>query len=393
MVPSGLYSDQGTRALRELLLDECRWEWLFGFENREKVFDIDSRFKFNPVIIEKGGRTEAIRTVFMRRRLDDWETAEGHVTPYERRQIERSLRILCRSWRSSRRVIWRFLRRSTPTLVLLGDDGPEGWGIQYSQGDFNMTSDSARFPPRPQWEEQGYLPDEYSRWLKGEWKPRSPTCPAPPGAKRVEIREGIILSRDGDQWIDEERVEDVALPLYEGRMIGQFDYSQKGWVSGKGRGAVWESMVPKAKCLRPQFLMGISEFPNGTPATVHRVGQMRVGSGTNTRTLICTPVPDLPCGDKVATLSMTSIQSALCLSMMLNSLPTDYQVRMRIAGLQIDQHLLFALALPKPSVIDDAVVYHVANLDSLVKTPLSQTGIFCVDFKLDYGGRIEVALR
>src|SRR5690606_25413272 len=56
IVPSGLYSDHGTGDLRELFIDHCRWEWLFGFENRDKVFDIDSRFKFNPVIIQKGGR-------------------------------------------------------------------------------------------------------------------------------------------------------------------------------------------------------------------------------------------------------------------------------------------------------------------------------------------------
>ena len=45
---------------------------------------------------------------------------------------------------------------------------------------------------------------------------------------RAEIPEGVVLSREGDAWIWEKDVEDVALPLYEGRMIGQFDFSQKG---------------------------------------------------------------------------------------------------------------------------------------------------------------------
>ena len=70
------------------MLDRCRWEWLFGIENRDKVFPIDSRFKFNPVIFEKGGTTEAIRTAFMRRNLDDWERAENFATPYQRSQVE-----------------------------------------------------------------------------------------------------------------------------------------------------------------------------------------------------------------------------------------------------------------------------------------------------------------
>jgi hypothetical protein len=95
IVPSGLYSDHGTGELRGLFLDHCQWEWLFGFENREKVFDIDSRFKFNPVIVQKGGRTEAIRTAFMRRALEDWERGEELAVAYTRAQVERY------GWRAS----------------------------------------------------------------------------------------------------------------------------------------------------------------------------------------------------------------------------------------------------------------------------------------------------
>ena len=89
LVPSGLYSDHGTQALRSLFLTQCRWEWLFGIENRDKVFPIDSRFKFNPVIVQKGGETEPINTAFMRRKLEDWERAEDVATPYSRAQVER----------------------------------------------------------------------------------------------------------------------------------------------------------------------------------------------------------------------------------------------------------------------------------------------------------------
>ena len=170
IVPSGLYSDHGTGGLRELFLDHCRWEWLFGFENRDKVFDIDSRFKFNPVIIEKGGRTAAIHTAFMRRALEDWERAEELAVPYAREQVERfsprSRAIL--EIQSARDL--EILEKIYANSVLLGDDGPGGWGVKYST-EFHMTNDSKLFPPRPWWEERGYRPDEYSRWLKGDWRP------------------------------------------------------------------------------------------------------------------------------------------------------------------------------------------------------------------------------
>ena len=170
VVPSGLYSDNGTGALRRLFVEHCRWEWLFGIENREKIFPIDSRFKFNPVIIEKGEATEAIRTVFMRRNLDDWERAEDLATRYTRQQVERfspkSRAIL--EIQSKRDL--EILEKIYANSVLLGDDGPDGWGIRYAT-EFHMTNDSHLFPPRPQWEAKGYRPDEYSRWLLGDWRP------------------------------------------------------------------------------------------------------------------------------------------------------------------------------------------------------------------------------
>ena len=171
VVPSGLYSDHGTASIRCLFLDRCRWEWLFGIENRDEIFPIHRSYKFNPIVVEKGGTTGAIRTAFMRRSLDDWERAEDFATSYSRAQVERfSPRSRAILEIQSQRDL-EILEKIYANSVLLGDDGPDGWGIRYSQGDFNMTSDSHLFPPRPQWEAKGYRPDEYSRWLLGDWRP------------------------------------------------------------------------------------------------------------------------------------------------------------------------------------------------------------------------------
>ena len=304
VVPSGLYSDHGTGALRDLFLERCRWEWLFGVENRDRIFPIHRSYKFNPVIVEKSGTTEAIRTVFMRRNPDDWERAEELAIPYTLAQVKqfspKSRAIL--EIQSQRDL--EILEKIYANAVLLGDDGPDGWGLRYAT-EFHMTNDSHLFPPRPRWEAKGYRPDEYSRWLLGEWRPIEelweamgvdPSRPRPmeidldvdswlfdttagperresearfvhghwlkPGdvartdwrsrcaqspydelpIPRAAIPKGVILSREGDAWIREERVDKAALPLYEGRMIGQCDSSQKGWVSGKGRRAVWRDI-------------------------------------------------------------------------------------------------------------------------------------------------------
>ena len=148
-------------------MERCRWEWLFGIENRDRVFPIHRSYKFNPVIVEKGGATEAIRTAFMRRNLDDWERAEELVTPYTRAQVKRfSPRSRAILEIQSQRDL-EILEKIYANAVLLGDDGPDGWGIRYTT-EFHMTNDSRLFPPRPRREAKGYRPDEYSRELLGD---------------------------------------------------------------------------------------------------------------------------------------------------------------------------------------------------------------------------------
>ncbi len=41
---------------------------------------------------------------------------------------------------------------------------------------------------------------------------------------------GSILSQDQTAVIQVDDIKEIALPLYEGRIIRQFDFSEKGWV-------------------------------------------------------------------------------------------------------------------------------------------------------------------
>ena len=127
-----------TRTTARVRCGACSWTAAAGngcsaSRTAIKVFPIDSRFKFNPVIVEKGGTTEAIRTVFMRRSLDDWERAEYLATPYRRSQVEqfspKSRAILEIQSRRDLEILEKIYANS----VLLGDDGPDGWGIRYAR--------------------------------------------------------------------------------------------------------------------------------------------------------------------------------------------------------------------------------------------------------------------
>ena len=404
VVPSGLYSDNGTRALRSLFLERCQWQWLFGIENRDGVFPIHRSYKFNPVIVQKGGATDAIRTAFMRRNLTDWERAETFATPYTRAQVTqfspKSRAIL--EIQSARDL--EILEKIYAGSVLLGDEGPNGWGIRYAT-EFHMTNDSRLFPPRPQWEAKGYRPDEYSRWLLGDWRPIGelwaemgvdPSRPVPAGVAledwlfdssagperrtaearfvhghllkpgdvartnwrvrcaqppydglpvaRAYLPAGVVLSREGDAWIREDRVRDVALPVYTGKMIYVGNWAAAP-VAGDGVGGGGGRFD-----LAPEFLLGAGDLrhvPYGGAKVVFR----DMARTTDQRSFVSALVPSwYPCGNKTPVLrSPSDVDERLRLNAMLTSLAFDWGVRQRLSGTTLNWHIVESAALLPPT--------------------------------------------
>jgi hypothetical protein len=273
------------------------------------------------------------------------------------------------------------------------------------------------------WEAEGYRPDEYSRWVKGVWRqiaelwaelgidPARVTpidsscserlkkpdvqhtkyrcrCAQPPydilPIPRADIPEGILLSREGNAWVREEAVEDVALPLYEGRMIGQFDFSQKGWVSGKGRGAVWEDLTAFPRAIQPQYLMHLVDYcmhlsekeENGpTSSTVYfttyararGVSIMDVTSSTNARTTIATVGPAMPHGHSAPILRCAD---PLSIAGVMNSFVFDWTTRLKQSGLHLVWSVLEELPLPPWSASMSLILRHAAAV-LILTTPIA----------------------
>ena len=67
VLPSGLYTDLGTKQIRELLFGHTRITGMFCFENRKEIFEgVHRSFKFIVLTFEKAGRTETFPAAFMR---------------------------------------------------------------------------------------------------------------------------------------------------------------------------------------------------------------------------------------------------------------------------------------------------------------------------------------
>lgn len=338
IVPSGIYSDKGTKKLRELFFNKCSLEWLFSFENRKKIFDIDSRFKFNPLVIQKGGHTESFRAAFMRQDINDWENAEQFAIDYPVNEIKRfspeSLSVLEISGDKDLSILSKIYEHS----ILLGDESKQGWGISISN-EFHMTNDSHLFPPQDTWREWGYEPDEYSRWIKGPWKPVEELYELPEvrphvhalavvaqppyntlRVKRCDLPVGIILSRDCTKWLRYDEIPNVtfteangkkvitykigtgknahiheivgkaiALPLYEGCMITHYDFSYQKYLRGTGNKSEWEDVPWDHKHIYSHYLMGENVYTilGGNDS---KLAFRAIGCSTNKRTLYCAPL-------------------------------------------------------------------------------------------------------
>ncbi len=315
VVPSGLYTDKGTGDLRRLLLRSCQWRWLYGFENRNKLFDIHRSFKFCVLIAEKGGETESIQAAFMRHDLEDWAEAKG-VLAYPAERVTsfspKSLSVLEIRSKKDLEVLTKLYANG----VLLGDDGPDGWGIKYAR-EFDMTNDSKLFITRDKAEAEGFRSDVYGRWVNDAGE--------------------------------------VLLPLYEGRMIGQFDFSEKGWVSGKGRSAVWQEIPWENKRIQPQFLMSPTNFAEARPDSwqSRRVAFMDVTAATNSRTCIAVGLPPMPCGNSAPVLF--SEQRPEVLATILCSWTYDYVARQRCGGLHLNYFVVEETPLAEPTPTEFAV--------------------------------------
>lgn len=149
VIPSGIYTDLGTKQLRELLFNETRITGLFGFENRKMIFDaVDSRFKFVVLSFTKGGETASLPTAFMRHDVAELERFPEHgalemPVALVRRLSPDSLSIMEFKSDLDIQIAEKMLR-----FPLLGDEIEGTWNIKLGR-EFDMVMDSHLFLQEP----------------------------------------------------------------------------------------------------------------------------------------------------------------------------------------------------------------------------------------------------
>lgn len=149
VIPGGIYSDLGTKQLREMLFSETEITGLFCFENNKEIFEgVHRSFKFVVLTFVKGGRTEAFPTAFMRHDVAELvqfpkEGALQLTVELIRKLSPDSLSLMEFSNETDVKIAKKMLR-----FPFLGEKIEGKWKFSLCN-EFHMTNDSHCFKTEP----------------------------------------------------------------------------------------------------------------------------------------------------------------------------------------------------------------------------------------------------
>jgi hypothetical protein len=352
VVPSGLYTDAGAKDLRNVFLTQDAWELLYGFENRRKIFQIDSRFKFVVTVVTKGQPTPVtpLQAAFMR--LDTGELAAplAHTLPVTAAQVRRF---------SPNTLSFMELRSPKDLAVaqkLYGDHPLLGdLGLSYNR-EFDMTNDA-------------------KLWKDGSRAKLVAAGLLAPLEDTRDIRVRFRLWKAG--W----------MPLMEGKHFWQFnpyylgndtENGLKKFLDGQkfmSRDALrqvaednWQKTKDKAEKNDEPFDQTVLDF---MPWVTPRMGFRTVTSSRNYRAFVLSSFHSGPHGNSIGDIHLHGDKDHYFLGAVLNSFCLDWLMRRKIS---VNVNLFFVLTLPLPRAsaqLRDGIHQRSASLHGLEEVPVT----------------------
>ena len=367
VIPSGIYTDLGAKGLRDLLFGHTQIEGLFCFENRKTIFEgVDSRFKFVVLTFEKAA----------------------------------TVRLQAAGERNA----------SAPPDDLLAAQAVEAQG---------GATGTTRFPAafmRHDVEELTRFPDEGALWLEVELIKRlSPDSHSvmefksaldvqiaekmlkfPLLGERMEGKWNLVLSNEFHMTNDSHLFKTEPglgrLPLYEGKMIWQFDahYAEpRYWVNAREcADALRTSLARRLNLMLRAVNSGMDkEYADALidldrlqiDATQYRFGFRDIAASTNERAMICSFFPRNHFAGNTINLQqpfefhVDGMEWRQVLAMhpaqqlyvcgVLNGFVVDWMLRQKITS-HLNMFYVYQVPLPRDgkSAIQERIIYRTARL-------------------------------
>ena len=310
LTPSGIYADKTASRFFQSVSTTGRVAGLFDFENKKIFFkDVHASFKFCALIF--GGRQfNETRCAFF---LHDTETIDDPercfpLTPADFARVNPNTGT-APVFRSRRDAdICRRIYERHPVLV---DQRQEqrAWPVSYMNM-FHITNDSHLFRSAAQLDDEGFYPVAGNRWQRGDV---------------------------------------LYLPLYQGRMIWQFDHRANSVRINPQRThnpylseAVSEaqhadtSFLPKSQYWVPATAVE-RRFPQSQGWTL---GFRAITNSTNMRTCVAAIVPWAGAGNTLSLLVTDDPVAAACLLANLNAMCLDFVARCKMQSTSLSLYIL-----------------------------------------------------
>lgn len=283
IIPASFYMSEGATGLRHLLLENGTIKYLLNFENKRHIFPIHPSFKFIVLIYFKDRKAGAIQKASFD--LTDVEdisiqnTAKRKFVSYSRKFLQK-----CSGeyWTvpECRNVYERTLiEKLYDKHAVLGETKKAAWGVSFNR-EFDMTLDSEMFVPKNK-------VDKTTKYY----------------------------------------------PLYEGRMVGQYHSSNKCYVKGTGRTAIWKNNTDREMTeICPQYYIKEKDCPHVRKQ--YRAAYCEITGQKNRRTVLASLIaPEAVCGNKVPTVTCfpsDRIEYHLYWLAVANSFVIDWIIRKKI---------------------------------------------------------------
>jgi hypothetical protein len=295
-VPEGLYNGANATAIRKELFSAFRLEHLAGFENTKGIWfpKIDTRMKFCLYVAWKGETTGEFHASF---RVNTSDKLQEFMS------------------RSGLNIPVSVVEEFSPDAVAVMEFA--------AQSEVDICARMYALYPKFG-AEVADLP--YRHYMR-----------------EVDMGTDRGLFSEGDE----------GLPVFEGRMIDAYDYRAKGYVSGRGRSAVWEDFPfgGSKKVIQPQWRIVPEKMPEklGGRTERFRIGFGDVASPTNQRALIAALLPKgSVSGHKVPTIEFLDggKPDTLLWLGVANSLVMDFLVRKKVS-LTMSYTIMDSLPFPR----------------------------------------------
>lgn len=292
VIPSAIYTGLGTMQLRKMLFDNSVISNLISLSNEKFIFEnVHHAFKFCFLSFEKGGNTNSFNAIF---RIDPREAIHPKDLDYLFENTE------------------AFIKLSPKLIAKLS---PDALSVMEFHGEIDKTivDKMVKFPA---------LGDE----IKNTWS----------------LKIGSEFHMTSDSYLFKTKPNKKSLPLYEGKMINQFEHDTslaKYFVDeNEGR----------------QAILGKREDDDGQimPYQDYRLGFRAVAGNTNSRTIIVGPIPkNVFCGNSLLVSENLTGANLVVAQALFNSFIVDFYARQMVTN-NINMFYIYQLPVPRLTAKD-----------------------------------------